>query len=82
MPLALQEIGPIDARCYDLDQHLVRSRTRCFDILELEYIRRARLRCNDGFHAAQRATGWRMYRLGSGCSPPSRASETPPGEVA
>jgi hypothetical protein len=55
--LALQEIGPIDTGCGDLDEDLVRSRAGCVKLLKFEHVWRARLRCNDGFHTPQRARG-------------------------
>ena len=82
MALPLQQIGAVDARRRDLDQHLVRSRAGGLDLSQFEHVRRARFAGDDGFHAPQRAIAQRTGRLGSGCSPRSRAYETALGEVA
>ena len=58
MPLPLQQIGTVDARRRDLDQHLVRTRAGGLDISRDSSTSGAPdSRCNDGFHAPKRATG-------------------------
>ena len=82
MPLPLEQISTVDARRRDLDQHLVRSWAGGIDLSQFEHIRRAGFPCNDRFHAPQRAIACGLGRLGSGCSPQSRARGTALGEVA
>ena len=80
--LPLQQIGSVDARGGDLDQYLVRPRAGGVDLAELQHLRGPRFAGNYRFHSPQRAIPTRTGRLGSGCSPRSRAYESVPGEVA
>ena len=51
VPLTLQQIGSVDARRRDLDQHLVRSGVWGLDIPQLEHVRRPRFTGNYRFHS-------------------------------